>query len=264
MTSCGTNSLGSSQNTLAKAGMPSYVLVHGAWHGGWCWQDVAVMLRKSGANVFTPTLTGLGKRQHLLNVGETGLQTHIQDVVNLIEFEELDNVILVGHSYAGIVITGVADKIGDKISELIYLDAKVPVNGGSLVDLDNVMSKQQVDSFVASRDTDQTGMLPNAPLAFLGIDPEHPKAEWVMRRMTPHPIKTLVDRLSFDGPTIDALKKTYVLCTEHDRSEQDLERITRITSGPNWELLELASGHDAMVTEPEKLVGLFVQIVDAQ
>jgi len=242
---------------------PTYVLVHGAWHGGWCWREIRKLLQASGAKVFTPTLTGLGERAHLAALHEVGLQTHIQDVVKLIEYEELTNVILVGHSYGGMVITGVADKIGNKISELIYLDALVPKTNGSLIDLDNMLSDQQVAETVVALDSNKSGMLPVPELGFLDLDPADAKGMWVKRRMTPHPIKTLVDRLSFDTDAHAAIKKAYIMCDWQTRKDKDRERIVNFTAEPNWSLHELAAGHDAMVTEPEKLAALFAKIVNA-
>ena len=105
--------------------MTNFVLVHGAWCGGWVWRDVADILRAAGHDVFTPTLSGMGDRAHLLT-GEINLQTHIQDIVSTIEYERLSDVSLVAHSYGGMVATGAADRITDKIDALIYLDAALP------------------------------------------------------------------------------------------------------------------------------------------
>jgi pimeloyl-ACP methyl ester carboxylesterase len=112
---------------------PTIVLVHGAWHGGWCWKKVTSQLRADGFEVFAPTLTGLGERVHLLNY-DINLDTHIQDITAVLEYEDLKNVILVGHSYGGMVITGVAEKAKDRISQLVYLDAFLPENGKALAD----------------------------------------------------------------------------------------------------------------------------------
>ena len=114
--------------------MGNFVLVHGAWHGGWCWRDVAALLRAQGHTVFTPTMTGNGERLHQSHHGVT-LETHIRDVVGVIEAEELNDVVLVGHSYGGMVITGVADRLPGRLAQLVYLDAFVPEHGDSLVSL---------------------------------------------------------------------------------------------------------------------------------
>ena len=114
--------------------MTNFVLVHGAWIGGFCWRPNAQALRKAGHEVYTPTMTGLGERIHLMNPS-INLDTHITDIVNVIKYEELSDVVLVGHSYGGMVITGVADALPDRITSLVYLDAFVPENGQSLVSL---------------------------------------------------------------------------------------------------------------------------------
>jgi pimeloyl-ACP methyl ester carboxylesterase len=112
---------------------PAFVLVHGAWHGGWCWKKVAPLLRAAGHDVFTPTLTGLGERVHLL-ASEIDLATHVDDVLGVLEYEDLTNVVLVGHSYGGMVISGVAERAGSRLARLVYLDAFLPENGKALRD----------------------------------------------------------------------------------------------------------------------------------
>src|SRR4029450_13175141 len=114
--------------------MTTYLLVHGGWVGGWIWNRVAPILRKAGHDVFTPTLTGLGERAHLANP-DIDLATHIQDVVSVLEFEDLKRVVLVGHSYGGMVITGVAERTAERLNHLVYLDAFVPRDGQSVADL---------------------------------------------------------------------------------------------------------------------------------
>src|SRR5205809_2952479 len=111
--------------------MTSFVLIHGAWHGSWCWKRVRRLLQAQGHDVFTPTLTGVGERSHLLS-RDVNLETHILDIVNLIRWEELSDIVLCGHSYGGCVISGVADRIPDRIRALVYLDAFVPENGENL------------------------------------------------------------------------------------------------------------------------------------
>ena len=114
--------------------MATFVLVHGAWQGGWCWKRVAALLRRSGQDVFTPTLTGLGERAHLLD-DKIDLDTHIQDILGVLRCEELSDIVLCGHSYGGVVITGVADKASEQIRSLVYLDALVPADGQTVVDI---------------------------------------------------------------------------------------------------------------------------------
>jgi len=139
----------------AKAGtrrQSTYVLVHGAWHGGWCWKKVAPALRAAGHEVYTPTLTGLGERAHLANPA-IDLAMHIADVVNLLEAEELDKVVLVGHSYGGMVVTGVADRAASRLRRVVYLDAFLPENGKCLLDYlhpdrRNLINQGQIGGYV--------------------------------------------------------------------------------------------------------------------
>ena len=121
------------------SGQRTYVLVHGAWGGGWAWRDVADRLRARGHEAYRPTLTGLGERRHLATE-DVGLDTHIEDVVNLLVFEQLHDVVLVGHSYGGMVISGVADRVPERIAYRIYIDAFVPEDGESLVGEDGPTS----------------------------------------------------------------------------------------------------------------------------
>jgi pimeloyl-ACP methyl ester carboxylesterase len=114
--------------------MATYVLIHGGWHGGWCWARVAPILRAAGHDVYAPSLTGLGDRVHLLSPS-VRLETHIEDVLGVLSYEDLRDVVLVGHSYGGMVITGVADRAADRVSHLVYLDAFVPRDGECLLDL---------------------------------------------------------------------------------------------------------------------------------
>ena len=160
--------------------MANFVLVHGAWIGGWCWRPNAQALRKAGHEVFTPTLTGLGERSHLMNPG-INLDTHIADIVNVFKHEELSDVVLVGHSYGGMVVTGVADTLADKIRSLVYLDAFVPESGRALVDLAPPEPKPQPAS-------DYT--LAPLPAAVFGASPE--VAAFVDARTSPHPATCFV------------------------------------------------------------------------
>src|SRR5262245_14863398 len=123
--------------------MATFVLVHGAWHGGWCWQRVSPLLRARGHEVFAPTLTGLGERSHLLT-REIGLETHVADVVNAIRWEDLTDVVLCGHSYGGMVISGAADRMADRVRSLVYLDAFVPADGQSIFDF---MTAERAEGF---------------------------------------------------------------------------------------------------------------------
>lgn len=161
--------------------MTTYVLVHGSWHSGWCWQKLLPFLRQENLIVYTPTLTGLGERNHLASP-TTGLSVHIQDIVSMLEFEDLNEVILVGHSYGGMVITGVAEQ-SRRVGKLVYLDALVPEDGESIFSLIRGLEKDFKQS------ADRQGLVPPwAPENFGVTDPQD--VAWMRPRLTPMPLLT--------------------------------------------------------------------------
>lgn len=166
--------------------MTSFVLLHGAWHGGWCWARVAPLLRARGHHVLTPTQTGLGERAHLLHAGIT-VDTFVQDLVGVLRAEELEHAVLVGHSMGGVAITGAADQVPERVRSLIYLDSRILENGESVQD-------QSTPELAAARSKAAAGSggvsLPPPPASAFGI-PDGPDADWVTRRMTPHPFGTM-------------------------------------------------------------------------
>jgi pimeloyl-ACP methyl ester carboxylesterase len=234
--------------------MAIFVLVHGAWHGGWCWRRVAPFLRAAGHEVLTPTLTGLGERSHLAS-SAIDLNTHVQDVVNVLEFEDLRNVILVGHSYGGMVITGVSERAADRLRHVVYLDAFVPRHGQALLDLIATPSRETIQQQAQAA----RGMMPPFPVARYGVfEPED--VRWVEARLVPHPFKTMSTPVTLENPAALALPKTYVYCNNPAMGffEAFAER-TRAAQG--WRYRELATGHDAMVTMPRELTSLLVELV---
>ncbi|SIN69457.1 Pimeloyl-ACP methyl ester carboxylesterase [Parasphingorhabdus marina DSM 22363] len=232
-----------------------FLLVHGAWHGGWCWRDVAAGLREAGHEVFTPTLTGLGERAHLLSP-EIGLQTHVDDILAVIRFNELEDFILVGHSYGGMVISGVADKVRDKIRHIVYLDAALPRDGETMIS----QGAPRSADMLAATEQQLRALAPEGiamqafPPEFLGIPKNHPGYRWVARHMTPHPLKTWLDPIALPNGGSAGLPRTYIHCNapvlpnssfgwHYDQTSKDIE----------WTSLTLATGHDAMVTAPHAL-----------
>jgi pimeloyl-ACP methyl ester carboxylesterase len=173
--------------------MASFVLVHGAWHGGWCYRAVAKMLRTKGHDVFTPTMTGLGERSHLLRRG-IDLDTHIDDILNVIKWEELRDVVLCGHSYGGVVVTGVADRIPDLVKAVVYLDAFVPEDGDNVMDYLGAERQAKI-----LRDCEAHGGIAVAapPPEFYGVN--QADIEWVRRNLTPHPLGTLQQPIKLTG-----------------------------------------------------------------
>ena len=184
--------------------MTTFVLVHGAWHGGWCYKRVARLLRQAGHDVYTPTLTGLGERAHLMN-RTIDLDTHVQDVVGVIRCEELSDVVLCGHSYGGMVIAGVAEQIAAKIRSLVYLDAFVPENGKSLFDyLPAEQSGQMRDRRLAER----RGLQGHAHSGGCVRGQRHGR-RWVDAMCVKQPLATFEQKLAVSGRQVP--KRVYML-----------------------------------------------------
>ena len=226
--------------------MATYVLVHGGGHGGWCYQPVARLLRSAGHEVYSPTLTGLGERSHLLTP-DIDLETHITDVVNVVHFEGLTDVILVGHSYGGMVITGVADRAHERIGRLVYLDAATPVNGQSLVDAGPMILETRKLAQVI--DGVELVLFPGTdPLNFYGVtDPDD--LEWMKPKLTPHPWKCFEQKLRLRSEAaLWAIPQYHIVCTS-TLPYRDAEIIGKARAeGRLW---DIDTGHDLMITEPK-------------
>jgi pimeloyl-ACP methyl ester carboxylesterase len=229
---------------------PPIVLVHGAWHGAWCWKRVLARLRAAGHEVFAPTLTGCGERLHLAGPA-VNLQTHIADVVSLLEAEELREVVLVGHSYAGMVITGVADRAGARLRSLIYLDAFVPEDGRSLLDY---LTAERRAAYV--EEGERSGHLEPPDAKRFGVT-EPGDHGWVMRRMTRQPFATVSQPIRLTGGRGE-LPRTYVYCSNPATGTFD-QFAARLREDPRWRFRELSTGHDCMVTAPEAVVKLVLE-----
>lgn len=228
----------------------SIVLVHGAWHGAWCWHRVLPLLRAAGAPSYAPTLTGLGERAHLMGPN-IGLQTHVQDVLGLIEAEELQRVMLVGHSYAGMVVTGVADRLQAAapgvLAQLVYLDAVLPYPGDAWsTPHDDATKAKRFESAKASGGLHFAP--PDASVYGLADDDR----DWVNRRQTPQPYKTYDEPLDFDEDAVERVPRAFIDCTSPALATIAASR-TRVRSEPGWQLIEMAAGHDPMVSHPREL-----------
>ena len=230
--------------------MATYVLVHGAWHGGWCWQKVKALLEAQGHRVFTPTKTGLGERAHLMS-GTITMDTLVEDIANVIRYEDLHEVILVGHSFGGTVISGVAEKVKERLRGLIYLDAAILENGES-------MFSQMPEEIVAERKAlaleSSNGLslpVPNAKALGLLKD-----AHWdfVKARLTPQPLSTYDTPISLNALPGQGLPCRYIVCTQP--LYEPLAWARERAKAYGWEIIKLSTGHDAMVSDPEGLVAL--------
>lgn len=229
---------------------PVYVLVHGAWHGGWCWQRVSSELRAHGGIVYTPTLSGLGEHKNILSPA-VNLETHISDIVNLIEMEDLHNVILVGHSYAGTVIAGVADRIPQRLSKLVFLDALLIENGQSAF---SVQPQAVKDLMTKSAEKDNGLTIPAWSAETFGVSkPED--ISWVNARLTGHPFETFKQPLVLHHPYGNHLPLIFIACTVR-MLPAIVPYAEKAKKSKDWKYYELETGHDAMLTEPEKTAAL--------
>jgi len=227
----------------------TFVLVHGAWHGGWCYARVAALLRARGHTVFTPTLTGQGERAHLVS-GPINLSTHIEDVLGVFRYERFDEAVLAGHSYGGMVITGVADRIPERISALAYLDAFVPEDGQSLFDINIPANTQRL--------LQQAGSLgglavPAPPAEYFGVNPAD--APTVDALATPHPLGCFSEKLKLTGAYRTVQKHLYVHGTVLPR-ESPFRRFYEGAKAAGWSAHALACGHDVMLDMPEETARL--------
>lgn len=236
--------------------MKNFILVHGAWAGGWCWRRVVPLLRAAGHAVYPITLTGVGERSHLLS-RDIRLATHIRDVVNVIDNEELDNIVLVGHSYGGIVITGIADHLLERgtprLERLVYVDAVTPHPGESW---SSQHAKETVDARVkAAAETGNVSIPPPDAAAF-GL--EGADRDWVNRRQTPQPFGVYQDPLMFDAQRVASVPRTFIDCTDPALPTIAVMR-QRVRSEPGWKVVEMRTGHDPMVSRPEELAKILLE-----
>lgn len=227
--------------------MAIYVLVPGGWSGGWTWRYVAPRIRAAGHEVFTPTLTGMGERAHLLRP-EIDLDTHIADIVNTLAWYELERVVLVGHSYGGMVVTGAADRAAGRIASLVYLDAFMPENGQSLLDIMAPERRAQVETAV--RERGEGWKLPrlDAPAFNLPDPAEQARLE---RLCTPHPFGTFRQKIAVTGAWRAIPKLTYILAKRYDPSPMQ-EFAARCRRDARWTVRELDCHHMVQYLKPRE------------
>jgi len=230
--------------------MTDFVLVHGAWHGAWCWRKILPSLWAKGHRAFAVTLTGVGERAHLMT-SSIRLATHIDDVLAVIETEELTRVVLVGHSYAGLLITAVADRYAERIVRLVYLDAIIARSGESWSSSHDENARQ-----ARRKDIAQGGTLQPPPATAYGLTGED--AAWVDRRQRPHPGGVYEDVLHFDEARVASLARTFVDCTSPALPTIAKSR-QRVRSEPGWQVIEIATGHDPMISAPAQLLDILDQ-----
>lgn len=229
----------------------TFVLVHGAWHGGWCWPRVADRLRSGGGKVFTPTLTGLGERSHLLSP-EIDIATHVTDVVNVIKWERLSDIVLCGHSYGGFVISGVAEKMAGVIRSIVFLDAFVPHDGDNPQSLTGPAIQEGIRAAVQRGDLS----MPPRPAAFFGVN--EADRSWVDALCVPQPIGTFTHKMSLTGAREKIARKTYIRAKSYANPGFD-KAFAAAQSDPSWRTYEVPCGHDVMIDMPERLSELLLE-----
>lgn len=222
------------------------VLVHGAWCGGWWMSRLARALRKRGAEVFAPTLTGLGEREHLATP-ETNLSTHIQDVLGVLHYEDLNDVVLVGHSYGGMVVTGVADRARDRIKRLIYFDAFVPQNGQSLYDLLAPEVTQTFDDLAKREGEGWRVPSPFSMEQFGVTDPE--LIAWNERGIVMHPLKAFTEPVTLQPEPLP-FPISYLYC---ERMAMGLfDRFAKLAKSEGWDYYDVPLTHAGPAVQPEE------------
>jgi pimeloyl-ACP methyl ester carboxylesterase len=230
----------------------TFVLVHGAWHGGWCWRRVSDLLERQGHTVFTPTLTGLGERSHLMSK-DIRLATHVTDVVNLMKWEQLADVVLCGHSYGGMVVSGVAEQMSGKIGSIVFLDAFVPDNGEAVTDLTGAAT---LDLLRAAQAKGEIG-IPARTAASFNVN-EADRA-WVDAMCVPQPIATFLDKMTLSGARERVARKSYIRARNNANPGFD-KAMARAKADASWRTYEVACGHDVMVDMPQRLTEILLEV----
>ncbi|MEM7570703.1 MAG: alpha/beta fold hydrolase [Pseudomonadota bacterium] len=239
----------------------TYVLVHGTWHGGWMWRDVSALLRAQGHRVFTPTCTGCGEREHL-SAPDVGLDTHITDIMSVIETEELEDIILVGHSFAGVTITGVADRMRDRIKQIVFFDALVPRPGrmsgverdpetGAFPDSWFERRKKFIDGY-------KMEFWAEYPIKMLVPETETEVIARLKRLITTHPAKQWEDVLELENGGWEGLSPAYIHCVGQAFAMSS-EKMVGPARGPGWRYIPADIPRNGMLTHPEAARDLLLE-----
>lgn len=235
--------------------MANFILVHGAWHGAWCWRDVLPILVRAGHRAHAVTLTGLGERVHLMSPAIT-LQTFVDDVANAIEAEEMDRVVLAVHSFAGMIGTAIADRMPRRVAHLVYVDAVLPQPGESW---SSTHAPATREARIAASEASPDYSFPPPDPSVYGLSGA--QRDWVARRQVPHPGHSYTAALDFDAKRVAALPRTFVDCTKPPLATIDGSR-RRVRDpafwGAPWRVVELETGHDPMVSAPQDLAAVLI------
>ena len=236
--------------------MATFLVAHGAWSAGWAWKKMRPLLRARGHDVFTPTYTGVGERVHLAH-RDIDLETHIADVLGVLKCEDLRNLILVGHSYGGMVATGVADRATERLSQLVYLDAFAPRDGQSLLDLQTEEARQRVRE--GAKKEGDGWRIPPSPTP---PDTSPEDLAWVSAHRMPQPIKTFEQKIKLAG-AVDRLPRTYIYCKISRPGDVFRQFRDRASSEKGWKCIDIDASHSPNVTAPAALAGILDGIAAA-
>jgi pimeloyl-ACP methyl ester carboxylesterase len=237
---------------MTQTGTPkTFVLVHGAWHGGWCWRRVSDTLQRQGHKVFAPTLTGLGERSHLMSK-DVVLGTHITDIVNVIRWEDLAGICLVGHSYGGWPVSGAIEQVRERIASVVYLDAFVPEDGEKGIDFASEFSRKTMREAMAK------GEISHGPPRAEVFHVNETDRAWVNAKLTPQPVAVALDPIRLTGAREKLGKKTYIRAPAYPQPAFDKYYAAK-KADPSWRTYEVDGGHDVMVDRPDRLMEILLE-----
>lgn len=231
--------------------MATFVLIHGAWFGGWSWSRVAKLLAAQGHTVVAPALTGLGERSHLLRP-DIDLDTHVLDIVNIMKWQELRDVVLVGHSYGGMVAAGVAETMEKSIASIVLIDAFFPADGQRVVDLQAPFMRDAILKIAS----DGISAAPPRPSASFNVNAND--QAWIDGQCTPHPVQTFLQPIRLTGARDRIAKKTYIRAADYPSVPFDAGLARARSEG--WRTVEMAGGHALMIDSPGALAELLAEL----
>jgi pimeloyl-ACP methyl ester carboxylesterase len=234
--------------------MATFLVAHGAWSAGWAWKKMHPLLRARGHELLTPTYTGIGERAHLAHK-DIDLETHIADMLGVLRYEDLRGVILIGHSYGGMVATGTADRAAERLSKLVYLDAFVPRDGQSLLELHSEETRTRVRAAVKSPEGEGWRIPPNP------MPPDTSDADnaWCIPLRVTQPIKCFEQKLRVTG-AVDQLPRTYIYCTRPRPDDIFRQFAERARKEAGWTCHDIDASHNPHITSPDALSALLDRI----
>lgn len=238
--------------------MATFVLVHGAWHGGWCWARIAPPLRAAGHEVHTPTMTGFGERSHLLSP-DVGLELNVTDIANVLEWEDLRDVILVAASYAGMVTTSVADRMPGRIAALVYQNAFIAEDGVAQNDLLPDWRREMIEKEIAEQP--EAWRMPPPTPELIGVT-DADDAAWIASKMTVQSANTFREKARITGTHEAVTNRTYIRATGYRNSTFD-RYYAEYQAHPTWRAELLDTSHDAMITAPDDITRILLDVAES-